>query len=131
MIRTSKQIINEMRKLVEDINSNVITLSYGDFNDEWDGHDDSTEPEDLNWTNYYLSWRAFGNKHATDQDLNKILANIIDWASAGEDLADYLTKDRNEALILNTYNTKLCQILANIFNTNSVMGRKDWVANIK
>ena len=138
MSKTLQEIQNEMKALVEAVNGiAVIQLSYGDFNDEWDGHDDSTEPEDLNWTNYYLSWRAFGNKLAKGTDLNEILDNVVDWVKAGQNLADYLTEDFNEALNIDinniAYSTQeaFCQALADVFSKVAVMDREDWVANIK
>ena len=138
MTKSLQDIRNQMNRLVEAVNGiAVIELSYGDFDDEWDGHDDSTEPEDLNWTNYYLSWRAFGKKLAKSTDLNKILENVQDWANANQNLADYLTEDLNEALNIDVnsiaYSTQddFCQTLADIFTASAVMDRQDWVANVK
>jgi len=138
MSKTLQEIRNKMNKLVEAVNGiAIIQLSYGDFDDEWDGYDDSTEPEDLNWTNYYLSWRAFGDKLAKGTDLNEVLENVQDWANAGQNLADYLTDNFSEALnvdinmVASPIQDDFCQALADIFSANAVMDRQDWVANIK
>ena len=90
MSKTLQEIRQQMKRLVEDVNeggyNQIIELCYADWGD-WDGHDDSTEPEepiyiDISLHQYllnYLQESKLLDDVALVDSLEQITQNVIHY----------------------------------------------------
>jgi hypothetical protein len=110
----------------------VLELCYADWGD-WDGEDDSTEPEEPNYICYYLYDAGVGG-FTDSADFPEIYHKLETEYIKHPDV---LTEDRRHALKFAIFDLSyddemnFCQNIADIFNEARYMGRGDWVANFK
>jgi hypothetical protein len=139
--------MSTFRNLVEDVFNEMegynIEVGYGEWPEWWDGHDDSTEPEQPDYIRYRLIGRAFEARDGKvvirlPRDMVALLDNLNDWAAAGENLADFLVEGEGGTDLLvvqvtkegKVYEDTFCNAIADIFNDNAVMGKTSWYAKL-